>query len=51
MLFWVNYLRDVVLRPTIDEGGLSTLASLGQFTMGDIGRGSSLRGKSGGATW
>jgi len=38
-LFRVNYLRDVVLRPTMDEGSLSTLVSLGQFTMSDIVKG------------
>ena len=38
-LFRVNYLRDTILRPTMDESNLSTLVSLGQFTMVDIIRG------------
>ena len=38
-LFRVNYLRDTILRPTMDESNLSTLVSLGQFTMIDIIRG------------
>ena len=38
-LFRVNYLRDVILRPTMDESNLSALVSLGQFTMNDIIRG------------
>lgn len=38
-LFRVNYIRDILLRPTMDEGSLSTLVSLGQFTMSDIIRG------------
>ena len=35
-LFRVNYLKDVVLRPTMDESSLSTLASLASFLMSDI---------------
>ncbi|EJK73192.1 hypothetical protein THAOC_05195, partial [Thalassiosira oceanica] len=35
-LFRVNYLRDVVLRPTMDESSLSTLSSLASFLMCDI---------------
>ena len=38
-LFRVNYLRDTILRPTMDESNLSTLVSLGQFMMCDIIRG------------
>lgn len=35
-LFRVTYLRDTVLRPTMDESSLSTLGSLAQFTQSDI---------------
>ncbi len=42
-LFRVNYLRDVILRPTMDESNLSALVSLGQFTMNDIIRGVMVR--------
>ena len=38
-LFRVTYLRDNVLRPTMDEGSLSTLVSLAQFTQTDIIKG------------
>ena len=38
-LFRVNFLRDTILRPTMDESNLSTLVSLGQFMMCDIIRG------------
>ena len=38
-LFRVNYIQNNVLRPTMDESSLSTLISLGQFTMCDIIRG------------
>lgn len=36
--FRVNYLRDTLLRPTMDESSLSTLTSLLQFTHGDVVR-------------
>ncbi|KAL7473328.1 hypothetical protein ACHAXS_013784 [Conticribra weissflogii] len=38
-LFRVTYLRDTVLRPTMDESSLSTLGSLAQFTQSDIVKG------------
>eukprot|EP00986_Skeletonema_menzelii_P004530 scaffold1545_cov124-Skeletonema_menzelii.AAC.13 len=38
-LFRVTYLRDNVLRPTMDESSLSTLVSLAQFTQSDIIKG------------
>ncbi|ACI64719.1 hypothetical protein THAPS_269314, partial [Thalassiosira pseudonana CCMP1335] len=38
-LFRVNYLRDTILRPTMDESSLSTLVSLAQFTQSDIIKG------------
>ena len=47
-------LRGVVLRPMMGkEGGMSTMASLGQFTTGDIMREvvASGEGVGGGATW
>ena len=34
-----------MLRPTMDKGSLSTMASLGQFIIGDTVRGSLCRGK------
>lgn len=37
--FRVNYLRDTLLRPTMDESSLSTLASLLQFTQAEVVRG------------
>ena len=38
-LFRVNYLKDYLLRPTMEESCLSTLASLAQFTQSDIIKG------------
>lgn len=38
-LFRVNYLKDFILRPTMDESSLSTLVSLAQFTQSDIIKG------------
>ena len=38
-LFRVTFLRDNVLRPTMDESSLSTLVSLAQFTQSDIIKG------------
>lgn len=38
-LFRVNYLKDFILRPTMEESNLSTLASLAQFTQSDIIKG------------
>ena len=38
-LFRVNYLKDFLLRPTMEESSLSTLASLAQFTQSDIIKG------------
>ncbi|KAL3770993.1 hypothetical protein ACHAWO_003308 [Cyclotella atomus] len=38
-LFRVNYLKDYILRPTMEESSLSTLASLAQFTQSDIIKG------------
>ena len=35
-LFRVNYMRDVMLRPTMDEGSLSALFSLAQFIMSGL---------------
>jgi hypothetical protein len=37
--FRVNYLRDTLLRPTMDEGSLSTLSSLQTFTHADVVKG------------
>jgi Component of IIS longevity pathway SMK-1 len=37
--FRVNYLRDTLLRPTMDESSLSTLSSLQTFTHADVVRG------------
>jgi len=37
--FRVNYLRDTLLRPTMDESSLSTLASLLTFTQSEVVRG------------
>eukprot|EP00956_Cyclotella_meneghiniana_P007945 scaffold10562_cov90-Cyclotella_meneghiniana.AAC.2 len=38
-LFRVNYLKDFILRPALEESSLSTLASLAQFTQSDIIKG------------
>mmetsp|Transcript_15100 Transcript_15100/g.32563 ORF Transcript_15100/g.32563 Transcript_15100/m.32563 type:complete len:1620 (-) Transcript_15100:311-5170(-) len=37
--FRVGYLRDTILRPTMDESSLSTLSSLGSFVNTDVVRG------------
>ena len=37
--FRVNYLRDTLLRPTMDESSLSTLSSLQTFTHADVVKG------------
>lgn len=37
--FRVNYLRDTLLRPTMDESSLSTLSSLQTFTHSDVVKG------------
>jgi hypothetical protein len=37
--FRVNYLRDTLLRPTMDESSLSTLSSLQTFTNADVVKG------------
>lgn len=37
--FRVTYLRDTLLRPTMDESSLSTLSSLQTFTHGDVVKG------------
>jgi len=37
--FRVGYLRDTILRPTMDESSLSTLSSLGSFISTDVVRG------------
>ena len=37
--FRVGYMRDVLLRPTMDEGSLSTLNSLQTFTHADVVKG------------
>src|SRR5207244_1902964 len=37
--FRVNYIRDTLLRPTMDEGSLSTLSSLQTFTHADVVKG------------
>jgi protein phosphatase-4 regulatory subunit 3 len=37
--FRVNYLKDTLLRPTMDESSLSTLASLQTFTHADVVKG------------
>jgi Component of IIS longevity pathway SMK-1 len=37
--FRVNYLRDTLLRPTMDENSLSTLSSLQTFTHADVVKG------------
>lgn len=37
--FRVNYLRDTLLRPTMDESSLSTLSSLQSFTHSDVVKG------------
>jgi hypothetical protein len=37
--FRVNYLRDTLLRPTMDESSLSTLSSLLTFTQADVVKG------------
>ena len=37
--FRVNYLRDTLLRPTMDEGSLSTLSSLQTFAHADVVKG------------
>lgn len=42
--FRVNYLRDTVLRPTMDESALSTLSSLQTFTHADVVKGVMMSG-------
>jgi hypothetical protein len=37
--FRVNYLKDTILRPTMDESSLSTLSSLQTFTHADVVKG------------
>jgi len=37
--FRVNYLKDILLRPTMDESSLSTLSSLQTFTHADVVKG------------
>ena len=37
--FRIGYLRDTILRPTMDENSLSTLSSLGTFVNTDVVRG------------
>ena len=42
--FRVNYLRDTLLRPTMDESALSTLSSLQTFTHADVVKGVMMSG-------
>jgi len=42
--FRVSYLRDTLLRPTMDESALSTLSSLQTFTYADVVKGVTMAG-------
>jgi len=43
--FRVSYLRDTLLRPTMDESSLSTLSSLQTFTHADVVKGVTMAGQ------